>query len=177
MIKQTALHPDLLAAQKLVYEPNKLLCDNPVQEAESLEYGACKFTLNGKLIHFRVAKITPAKIGQFVTFWKRNGTGPIMPYDIADEFDYLVVSVRANDHFGQFIFPKQILSQKKVISKEGIDGKRALRVYPPWDNANNLQAKKTQAWQLNYFFEIQPKLDAAKMQQLLFNEIQIFYGA
>jgi len=28
------LHPDLLAAQKLVYEPNGLICTNIIKEAE-----------------------------------------------------------------------------------------------------------------------------------------------
>ena len=71
------IHSDLLAAQKLVYEPSGFSCKNLVLEAESQEYGACEFEMNNKQIKFRVAKITPTKIGQFVTFWKRIGSGPI----------------------------------------------------------------------------------------------------
>lgn len=41
-------------------------------EPESKEYDACRFKLNGLNIISRKAKITPKKIGQFVTFWKRN---------------------------------------------------------------------------------------------------------
>ena len=40
------------------------------------------------------------------------------------------------------------------MSIKGQGGKRAIRVYPPWDNELNKQAQKTQAWQLNYFLEI-----------------------
>ena len=72
MIKHTSIHPDFLAAQKLVFVPNKLLCTNLIQETESQEYGACEFLLNGKSIRFRVAKITPTKIGQFVYLLEAN---------------------------------------------------------------------------------------------------------
>jgi hypothetical protein len=161
------IHPDVLAAQKLAYEPNGLICSTPmVQEAESQEYGACTFEMGNKTIKFRVAKITPTKIGQFVTFWKRIGCGPIMPYNMNDSFDLLVVSVRNAQHFGQFVFPKDMLWQKGFVSKDEKDGKRAMRVYPPWDITNSLQAKKTQAWQLLYFFEIQPNIDNTRIKKL-----------
>lgn len=160
-------HPDLLAAQKSVYDPMGLTCSKLMPEAESREYGACTFEINNKTIKFRVAKITPTKIGQFVTFWKRIGDGPIMPYDIADPVDLFIVSVRSGQKLGQFIFPKNILCQKGFVSKVGIGGKRAMRVYPPWDITNSPQAKKTQAWQLMYFFEIYPTIDTTIVQKLL----------
>jgi len=148
------------------YELSGLICAEFEQEAESKEYGACSFKLNGKSIRFRIAKITPTKIGQFVTFWKRIGSGPIMPYDTADSFDFLVVSVRAADRSGQFVFPKNVLRQKGFVSIEGKGGKRAMRVYPPWDIADNPQAKKTQAWQLMYFVEMQPNFSIDQIQKL-----------
>src|SRR5207302_11114262 len=86
--------------------------------------------------------------------WKRIGKGPIMPYDMADDFDFFVVAVRNKDRFGQFVFPKSVLCEKGVISQDGKGGKRAMRVYPAWDIADNSQAKKTQSWQLNYFIEV-----------------------
>jgi len=48
------------------------------------------------------------------------------------------------------------LYEKGIISKDGQGGKRAMRIYPAWDVTDNPQAKRTQAWQLNYFFEIKP---------------------
>ena len=157
---------DLFSAQELAYGPLGLIYTNLVQEAESQDYGACSFNLGQKFIKFRVAKITSKKVGQFVTFWKRVGNGPIVPYDITDSFDSLVVSVRNGDCFGQFIFPKDVLLQKGLLSKEGLGGKRAMRVYPVWDITDSSQAKKTQAWQLQYFVEIQPSFDKNKMRRL-----------
>lgn len=136
-------------------------------EMESKEYSACTFKLNNQIITFRVAKITPTKIGQFVTLWKRIGPGPIMPYDMTDPIDLFIVSVRRGEKLGQFIFPKDLLLQKGVISCNGIGGKRAIRVYPPWDKPDNQQAKNTQAWQLYYFAEIQPTLEIQKIRNLI----------
>jgi hypothetical protein len=148
------IHHDLLATRDLVYNPCGFTCSQPLKEAESAEYGAYEFDVNGLSVRFRVAKITPTKIGQFVTLWKRIGNGPIQPYDMSDPVDFFIVSTRKDDLFGQFVFPKAVLCQQGVISKNGKGGKRAIRVYPPWDKAINQQAKKTQAWQLAYFLEI-----------------------
>jgi hypothetical protein len=61
------LHKDFVTAKNLIYTPFQLTCSEPKIEAESGEYGACEFKLNGLSVKFRVAKITPTKIGQFVT--------------------------------------------------------------------------------------------------------------
>jgi len=162
-----SINPDLLLAQKLAYGPSNLIFKELAMESESREYGACTFEINNKIVKFRTAKITPTKIGQFVTFWKRIGSGPIMPFDLKDPIDLFVVSVRHANHFGQFVFPKLVLYEKGFISKEGIGGKRAMRVYPPWDITDSNQAKKTQAWQLQYFFEIPANyIDTAKIKNL-----------
>jgi hypothetical protein len=144
---------DLLYAQKQLYEPCGLFIKNLIYEKESADYGAAEFEINGKQIKYRESKITPTKSGQFVTFWKRIDKGSIIPFDLSDSFDFLVVSARAPGHFGQFIFPKNILKDKGVLSDGGQGGKRAIRIYPAWDKADNPQAKKTQIWQLVYFFE------------------------
>jgi hypothetical protein len=162
-----ALNPDLFIAQKLVWEPHGLFCTQVVQEAESEEYAACTFKLNNHAIIFRVAKITPTKIGQFVTIWKRSESGPIAPYDVQDPFDFCIISVRKGENVGHFIFSKEVLAQQGFVSIDGSDGKRAMRVYPPWDKPDSPQAKKTQNWQLMYFVEIQPDVNASKMLRLL----------
>src|ERR1700722_3340127 len=146
-----SIHRDLLATITLVYNPSKLQYSQLEREQESAEYGAYAFKLNGFSIRFRVAKITPTKIGQFVTLWKRLGSGPIQPYDISDSVDFFVISVRKDNHFGQFIFPKSVLCEKSILSTREKEGKRAIRIYPPWDKPTSLQAKKTQMWQLEYF--------------------------
>lgn len=150
-LQSNKVHPDLLLAYDLVYKPAKLSLKNLKIEDESEGYGAAEFMLGDRFIKFRVGKITPTKVGQFVTFWKRVGKEPIAPYNENDSFDFLVVSARSNDHFGQFIFPKSVLIEKGIVSTKEKEGKRAIRIYPPWDKADNSQAKKTQKWQLGYF--------------------------
>ncbi len=145
---------DFILAKELLYEPCGFNCTEPILELESAEYGACDFKLNDFNIKFRVAKITPTKTGQFVTLWKRNKQGIIEPFRLDDEIDFFIISTRKDNHFGQFIFPKAVLYEKGVISDERKEGKRAIRVYPPWDDANSKQAQKTQQWQLKYFLEI-----------------------
>lgn len=145
------MNPDLLGAQKLAYEPCGWVCENLIQNPESTEYGACSFSLNHRRIQFRTGKITPTKNGQFVTLWKRTPSGVIAPYDSSDPIDLVVISVRSGERWGQFIFPKELLLKKNILSTEGKGGKRALRVYPPWDSAESSQAKQTQAWQQKYF--------------------------
>lgn len=122
-------------------------------EEESYEYGACEFKLGKAKIKFRVAKITPTKIGQFVTFWKRQNDGPIEPFNFLDKIDFYVVSVRMKSRFGHFVFPKSVLREQGILTYKGKEGKRAIRVYPPWDKTTSKQAQKTQTWQREYFVE------------------------
>ena len=110
--------------------------------------------MNDKLIQYRVANITPTKIGQFVAIWKRNNNGITVPFDVADSLDFMIISVRDSENFGQFIFPKSVLVSHGIISQNEKGGKRGIRVYAPWDKPENKQAIKTQAWQVNYFVEI-----------------------
>ncbi len=153
------VHPDLLLAEKF-YKPSGLVLQNLKTEDESADYGASEFRIKNQSIKFRVGKITPTKVGQFVTFWKRLGMGPILPYDSNDSIDFLVVSVRNEKYFGHFIFPKTILCEKGIISFNGREGKRAMRIYPPWDKVDNSQAKKTQAWQLKYFIDFSENVNS-----------------
>ncbi|MBI2774443.1 MepB family protein [Candidatus Dependentiae bacterium] len=157
---------DLLGAQEVAYLPCGLFLKNFEREQESQEYDASRFKINDKIIQFRSAKITPTKIGQFVTFWKRIGNGPIIPFDLADPVDIFVVSVRFGELLGQFAFPKTVLHQKGFIAKKGIGGKRAMRVYPPWDHVESKQAKATQSWQLQFFFEVRPNPNTIKIREL-----------
>ena len=150
---------NLLAVEELLFKPLGLVIENLKVEKESADYGAAEFTVNDHLVKYRQAKITPTKIGQFVTFWKRIGKGPIMPYQSLDLFNFLVVSVRTENHFGQFVFPKKILCEKGIVSTEQKEGKRAMRVYPPRDKTDNPQARKTQSWQLEWFIDFSENVE------------------
>jgi hypothetical protein len=105
-------------------------------------------------------------VGQFVTFWKRNGNGIIEPLEEADRIDFYAVSVRTEKEFGQFVFPKSVLIKKGIIATAKKEGKRAFRVYPNWDIAKNKQAERTQKWQLDYFYEINDSTDFKKVAEL-----------
>ncbi len=140
--------------KELVYDKIGLGLTNLKQNKESVEYGACSFQLNGCKIQQRISKITPTKLGQFVTIWKRNKEGITEPFDIADDIDFLIIISKSGDNFGQFIFPTTVLAEKGIISTNGKNGKRGIRVYPPWDNVTSKQAEKTQKWQSKYFLTI-----------------------
>lgn len=135
-----------------------IACDfeytEPAFEIESAEYKACYFKLNHLDVRFRKAKITPTKIGQFVTLWKRVESGVIAPFEDTDSIDLVIINVESGHQFGQFIFPKSVLCQQGIFTVSQKEGKRGFRVYPPWDDTTNKQAIKTQIWQLNYFLDL-----------------------
>ena len=141
-------------------------------EVEGKEYMAYEFKINQLFVKYREAKITPTKIGQFVTLWKRNKKGPIEPFEVSDNIDLFIISTRKGKQFGQFIFPKSILHKMGILSDKNKEGKRAIRVYPPWDQAENKQAIKTQQWQLNYFLELSSNtaIDFTKVNKLFFED-------
>lgn len=149
-----------------VYDTLKLEVSNVSIDLESKEYAACRFELNGRKIISRDAKITPKKIGQFVTFWKRKGNGPIEPFHQTDPIDFYIVNVRTENTFGQFVFSIAILIKKGIISTPTKEGKRAFRVYPNWDIPKSKQAARTQKWQLDYFYEINDSVDLDKVTAL-----------
>lgn len=159
---------DLLAAKGLAYDPSGFTCSRPVPEAESAEYGACEFTLDGFSVKFRVAKTTPTKVGQFVTVWKRSASGPIQPFDAEDPVDLFVISTRDGRRFGQFVFPRDVLCKRGIVSENGSSGKRAFRVYPPWVTTSNRQARNSQIWQLNHFLQLpeDEPIDSARARAL-----------
>lgn len=148
------LNPNLQIITDNFYKLLGFKLTNFEAERESQDYGACTFELNGLQIVSRNAKVTPTKIGQFVTLWKRLNNGPIQPFDTSDKIDFVVVNVSAENQLGQFVFPKKVLLEKGVFSTASKEGKRALRVYPLWDNPTSKQALKTQQWQLDYFLAI-----------------------
>lgn len=138
----------------IVYKPNDLIITNLKEERQNSEYAGALFHLNNKTIRFRVSKITPNKIGQFVSFWEKNENmqNQAFSYDAAPD---LLVITCINDHkLGQFIFTKEILLEEKILKIQSQKGKMAMRVYPIWDNPVSNQAKKSKMWQLQYFIDL-----------------------
>lgn len=171
MTNSTTLHPELELIDQSVFKICGIELTNVESEAESQEYLALNFLLDGQNIKFRKAKITPTKIGQFVTIWKRNEKRITEPFDISDEFEFYIIATRQTENFGLFIFPKSVLYEKKILSDKTKqkEGKRGIRVYPPWDLTTSKQAQKTQIWQTKYFFDLSPnkELNLKKVKEIL----------
>ncbi len=148
----SSLYPEILTKLKSSVFKNLDISDFSVLK-ESQEYSACRFNLNSKTVEFREAKTTPKKTGQFVTIWRRNNAGITQPFCKTDHFDYIIVACETDHRFGVFIFPKSVLIEKKIVTANGIEGKRGIRVYPLWDTPSNPQSQKTQTWQSPYFVE------------------------
>jgi hypothetical protein len=144
---------ELEKTSSLVFEKLDLKIRNLIIEKESQEYCAAQFELNNSKIIFRKSKITPTKIGQFVTLWKRIDDKPIQQFSSTDDFDFVIINCETPSSFGQFVFPKEVLKEKGYIQSQSKKGKLGFRVYPSWDKTENKQAQQTQNWQLNYFLE------------------------
>ena len=107
-------HPDLSAAQTLLYDKYDLHITEFKAEPESAEYAACTFKLNGLKVIFRVSKITPTKTGHFVTIWKRHDERVTEPFDFTDDFDLIIISSKSDDNLGSLFFQK-LFYLKKVL--------------------------------------------------------------
>ncbi len=127
---------------------------NVTQDKECEEYFGFNFQLDKLNIKFRKAKITPKRVGQFVTLWKRNAEKQTEPFDEKDNFDFYVIVTEQEEKYGFFIFSKSILSEKRILTTNKKGGKRGFRIYPDWTNTENKQAAKTQSWQTNYFIDL-----------------------
>lgn len=126
----------------------------PEKPPEGREYAAHRMEIEGKKIVYRAGKNTPTRPGSFVTLWKRPNKH-IEPLDVnSDDFDFLVVDVAEDRRVGQFIFDKDILLKKGIISDSrlGKKGKLSFRVFPVWAKPAKA-AMKTQQWQSKYFVE------------------------
>jgi hypothetical protein len=163
------LPDELTRAIRDHYEPAGLvLTEGPRREAESAEYAACRFGLNGYQVAFRVARTTPTKLGQFVTIWKRETPdAEIAPLGAADGVAFVVVGVADTRHRGQFIFDRRSLIERGVFSVGGKGGKRAIRVYPPWSQPIAKDAVRTQHWQLRHFLPLDSRDCSAELRRLM----------
>lgn len=167
------MNKHLQTIDKHLYKPCQLLISNLEIDKESAAYDACSFRLNDFYVLSRTSKITPKKVGQFVTFWKRkDSNSPIQPFDSTDNVDFYVINCQKKDLLGQFVFPKSELIAKRILSTDKKEGKRGFRVYPSWEKTVSKQAIKTQEWQLKHFIEIDVKkgIDLERVKVLYQNK-------
>ncbi|GLF92388.1 mep operon protein MepB [Bacillus safensis] len=157
----------LTYVNKMFYEPNHLSLKAVREEVQNSDYGAGLFQLNSKSIRFRVAKITPTKIGQFVAFWEKDEENKNQPFSYEKATDLLVINTfTSGNDFGQFVFPKEVLVKHNILKTDTTKGKMAIRVYPSWENPASKQAIETQKWQLEYFVGMN-NTDSLPVQELL----------
>lgn len=149
------MYQAVLEVKNTIFDFLQILLVSYAEELEGSAYSACDFLINGKSIKFRSSKVTPKKIGQFVTLWKRDVNGGTIPYHEDDEFQFVMIFAKQKAKKGVFIFPKALLIAQKIISSRNKEGKRGFRIYPPWDKAVNKQAMHSQRWQLAYFIALE----------------------
>lgn len=143
----------VLEAQNYFYDVCGFKVTNFIVENEGVEYYAHFYCLENKNIRFRIAKKTPTKTGWFVVMWKRKDN-VIVPYDYVDQVDFFVINVVNQSKIGQFVFPQSVLLERGVFSIDSKGGKRAMRVYSPWDGTQSVQATRTKKWQEQYFVDM-----------------------
>ncbi len=137
---------------KMIYEPNDLPVKSVQEEKQNSKYGAGTFRLSSRTVRFRVANITPTKVGQFVAFWEKDENNTNQPFTYEEAPDLLVITTFTDDgEFGQFIFPKEVLFKQNILRSNSTKGKM---VYSSWDKPTSKQAMKTQKWQLPYFVDM-----------------------
>jgi len=159
---------DLEHLQHSVFSKFTAVISNIQPEPECIEYSGYNFQVNSFNIKFRKAKITPKKIGQFVTLWKRNPESrQTEPFTSEDSFDFYIIFCDHDDKSGFFFFTKNILSQKHILTTASKDGKRGFRVYPDWDFPENKQATKTQDWQKDFFIDFSDENYLKKFRSIL----------
>lgn len=162
----------------------KLISDlklDPVPE--NSKYSSFNFSFNNLEVVYRKAKVTPDRPGAFVTLWQRPSTPSVNNKPIplnSSQLNYIMIRVQKYaDNLDQkgvveeglFIFPVALLVKRDIISSKESKGKTGFRVFPPWsgDRGNegmkvfSASGKKTQAWQLPYFVEIDNNKKIDKM--------------
>lgn len=134
-----------------VLKPLNLRISDISTDLECEEYFGHNFKINELNIKFRKSKLTPKKVGQFVTLWKRNPEGKTIPFESEDDYLFYIIFVEENTNTGFFIFPKTILEEYQILTSNGKEGKRGFRIYTDWHFPENKQAEKTKQWQTQFF--------------------------
>ena len=158
---------ELNTLEKLIFDANGGGLVNIKEDEECRDYAGYNFQIGSHHVKFRKAKVTPKKIGQFVTLWKRNLTGQTVPFDMEDEFNYYIIMASDAHRTGFFVFPKQILVSMGILSSLNSAGKRGFRIYPEWDNPVSSQALRTKKWQNEYFINLNKEQEAKEKLSVL----------
>ena len=137
-------------------------CSEPHADETNADYGAQLLMIDGVMARLRVGRVTPRKVGHFVAVWERASDGTTRPFPAEGGTELLLVIVRDGARLGMFTFPREALREHGILSVAGEGGKRGFRLYPPWAETTNAQARRTQQWQRRYFETISDAGSAAE---------------
>ena len=104
-----------------------------------------------------------------MAIWLKNEAGKNIPFNEADFDDKLIINVIDNQNKGQFIFTKEVLRDKGIITSNYRHGKMAFRLYPIWSEDLNDSASTMQLWQLPYFVDLTKDSETMKIDELYFS--------
>lgn len=155
---------------ELIHQISQSSLANLMLEEQNKEYEGTVFTIDHHSFRSRRGKQTPKKQGYFVVFWEKDMLDKNKAYDFVNAPDKLIITIFDGDKKGQFIFPKELLAEKNILSTESKQGKMALIVYPDWVTPFNQTALATQKWQLPYFMNLSETFDGQLLKQLYFDE-------
>lgn len=116
-----AVHPDVALVMGL-FDVLGVEYSPAVSEPDNAEYGAVIADVGQSTTRFRVGKLTPRKVGLFVSVWRRAPGGSTEPFPAEGNVDMLVVAAREGDRFGAFVFPTEVLVSRGVVSVDGVGG-------------------------------------------------------
>ena len=124
-------------------------------DIHNLDYECLTFSINDKTYRSRLAKKTPIKKGYFLALWTKDSKNNNIPYSYELSTDFIIILIKDGTKQGSFLFSKEVLKERGILSSEYSKGKMAFRVYPPWCIDLNKTACKTQSWQIEYFTKIE----------------------
>ncbi|MBO0424292.1 MepB family protein [Enterococcus plantarum] len=135
-------------------------------EEQNKEYEGATFVLGNQSFRSRMAKLTPKKQGYFVVFWEKDEANKNKSYDFVSAPDKLIITIVDQDKRGQFVFPKEMLAEKRILRNGEHKGKMALRVYPDWVTGLSKTATRTQRWQSPFFIDLTTTHDLKRLEKL-----------
>lgn len=145
---------ELKKIEQLIWGTTVSEISNLTEDEGAQEYFGYSFEVKELKFRFRKAKITPKKTGQFVTLWKRNSSNETEPFHESDAVDFYIIATEEKENSGFFLFPKNELIKRQILTTSSKEGKRGFRVYPTWTETQSNQAAKSQIWQVVYFSDV-----------------------
>ncbi|MEB4615596.1 MepB family protein [Leucobacter sp. M11] len=126
-------------------------------EPEAAGYAGGLVRVGARQLRIRTARLTPKKTGLFVAIWTRRADGSSGPVPGDDPSDGVLLFVAEGEHRGAFLVPGRGPDPLGLRANlDGSGGKRGVRLYPPWSQAESAQAGRSQHAQAPFFVPAGP---------------------